>query len=142
VGDAVTLFTEVALGVGSGSISGSRRIIVLGAAACVVPVVFILRGFVDSLCPLVLIGRQTWAAGHPHPYSVSKLLVFLSLRVSTCCKILITKRFPAESSWIRSYVEFFASFGSFRLKGGAKRMYRDNDLKEDFSGSLCMKWEK
>src|ERR1035438_4978171 len=32
--DAAVLFTEVALGAGSGSISGSRRIIVRGAAIC------------------------------------------------------------------------------------------------------------
>jgi hypothetical protein len=48
------------------------------------------------------------------------------------CKILITKKFPAKSSRIRSYVDVSATSGSFRLDGGAKRTYQNDDLKEDF----------
>jgi hypothetical protein len=43
-----------------------------------------------------------------------------------------TKKFPAKSSRIRSYVVFRPLSGSFRLKDGAKRTRRDGDLKEDF----------
>jgi hypothetical protein len=44
--------------------------------------------------------------GYPHPYFANKLLVFLRLRVGLRCKILITMKFPAKSSRIRSYVTF------------------------------------
>jgi len=42
---------------------------------------------------------------YPHPYFVRKFLVFISLRVGYRCKILITMKFPAKSSRIRSYVQ-------------------------------------
>jgi len=48
------------------------------------------------------------------------------------CKILITKKFPAKSSRIRSYGTFSAALGSFRLKSGANWTCRGGDLKEDF----------
>jgi hypothetical protein len=41
-------------------------------------------------------------------------------------------KFPAKYSKIRSYVDFSASVGHFRLDGGAKRTFRDDDLQEDF----------
>src|ERR1039458_3558151 len=42
----------------------------------------------------------------PHPYFVNKFLVFLSLQTGLRCKIVKTKKFPAKSSRIRSYVTF------------------------------------
>jgi hypothetical protein len=40
---------------------------------------------------------------YPHPYFVSKFLVFISLGAGLHCKILRTKEFPAKSTRIRSY---------------------------------------
>jgi hypothetical protein len=45
--------------------------------------------------------------GYPHPYFVGKFLVFLRIRAGLRCKILRTKKFPAKSSRIRSYVTFW-----------------------------------
>jgi hypothetical protein len=42
----------------------------------------------------------------PHPYFVSKFLVFMSLRAGSRRKIVKTKEFPAKSSRIRSYAAF------------------------------------
>jgi hypothetical protein len=42
----------------------------------------------------------------PHPYFVSKILVFLSLQAWLRCKILKTMKFPAKSSRERSYALF------------------------------------
>jgi hypothetical protein len=55
------------------------------------------------------------------------------------CKILKTMKFPAKYSWIRSYVVFLASTGSFRLMGGAKRACQDN-LRDSFWGHCATKW--
>jgi hypothetical protein len=73
-----------------------------------------------------------WMIGYPHPYFVNKFLVFLRLQVGLRRKILITKKFPAKSSRIRSYVTFRPLLAASVLKRGAKRTCRDDDLKEDF----------
>jgi hypothetical protein len=44
---------------------------------------------------------------YPHPYFVGKFLIFLSLRAWLRRKIVTTKKFPAKSSRIRSYVDDF-----------------------------------
>ena len=50
-------------------------------------------------------GAGRWFHPYPHPYFVSKFLVFLSLWVWLRGKIVTIKKFPAKSSRIRSYVD-------------------------------------
>jgi hypothetical protein len=56
----------------------------------------------------------------------------MRLQTGVRCKIVKTKEFPAKSSRIRSYGQFWPLPASFRLKSGAKRRRRDDDLKEEF----------
>jgi hypothetical protein len=65
------------------------------------PVDFILRGF-----KLTHPDGNAGLSGSPHPYSVRKILAFLSLRGWLSCKIMITNKFHAESSNERSYEKF------------------------------------
>jgi len=65
----------------------------------------------------------------PHPYFGRKILVFMRLQKWLRCKIVKTMKFPAKSSRIRSYKQFLAFVGSFRLKGG--------DVLERLLESLC-----
>jgi hypothetical protein len=44
---------------------------------------------------------------HPHRYFGCKPIVFFGLQTGLRCKIVITKKFPAKSSRIRSYGAFW-----------------------------------
>jgi hypothetical protein len=53
------------------------------------------------------LGVPGWKIGYPHPYFGCKIHVFLKLQTGLLCKILITKKFHAKSSRIRSYGAFW-----------------------------------
>ena len=55
---------------------------------------------------------------YPHPYFGRKILVFLRLQTGLRCKILITKKFPAKYSWIRSYGPFRPLLAEWRREEG------------------------
>ena len=75
---------------------------------------------------------------YPHPYFGRKILVFLRLQAGLRCKIVKTKEFPAKSSRIRSYGTFWPLLA--RLKGGAKRTYRDDDWRKTSEDHCATKW--
>jgi len=56
---------------------------------------------------------------YPHPYFVSKFLVFLSFWVWLRRKIVTIKKFPAKSSRIRSYVEGRGSKTATEIRRGS-----------------------
>jgi hypothetical protein len=130
--EAAAREAEVAAGAGAGSKSGSRRIIVSRVAMCAAPVHSHSTRVRRIPLTVGLDRPQSWKIGYPHPYFVNKFLVFLRLQVGLRRKILITKKFPAKSSRIRSYVTFRPLLAASVLKRGAKRTCRDDDLKEDF----------
>ncbi len=63
------------------------------------------------------------ALGTPTPYSVSKLFVFMSLREGIRCKIVKIKKFPAESSRIRSYgtIQSLSAASARERSGGLEK---------------------
>jgi hypothetical protein len=59
---------------------------------------------------------------YPHPYFANKFLVFFSLQAWLRCKILRTKKFPAKSSRIRSYVDYGRGLDEMLLRIIVRRM--------------------
>ena len=78
-------------------------------------------GFVVSQVPKTGVGAPGWTTGYP-PYSWMQNPCFLEVTRRVACKIVQDKELR----------DVLASVGRFRLTGGAKRAYRDDDLKEDF----------
>jgi hypothetical protein len=61
---------------------------------------------------------------HPHRYFVNKIFVFFGLRVWLRCKIVKTKKLPAESSSERSYAHFLPLPAAFGWKVARKQLAR------------------